>query len=128
MEFTSLAPLFTEFSQESAIVVIMAAMAGILDIGIKYWWRKRRKISPIKSSSNAVELIQTAFDELKITTSGLREQHVLLREEYNELKDEVDVYRDKYYSQIEINTQLSAQLTKLNFEIILMKENLKTEE
>lgn len=128
MEFTSLAPLFTEFSQESAIVVIMAAMAGILDIGIKCWWKKRRKISPIKSSSNAMELIQTAFDELKITTSGLREQHALLREEYNELKDEVDVYRDKYYSQIEINTQLSAQLTKLNFEIILMKENLKTEE
>ena len=60
---------------------------------------------------------EKAFEEVQKTVEELREQNEELKKEHQRLRDELDLSREKYYHQIEINAATSAQLTKLNFDI-----------
>jgi len=78
------------------------------------------KLETKKETKEDSELILKAFDEIKKTVDVLRCQNEELKKDYKLLRDELEDYRHKYYKQIEINNSQSAQLTKLNLEMIYL--------
>ena len=109
MELTSL----TELINESFLAVIFTAVAAAATIILE----RRKKKNGADSGSKSLELVEKAFEEVQKTVEDLREQNEELKKEHQRLRDELDLSREKYYHQIEINAATSAQLTKLNFDI-----------
>jgi predicted nucleic acid-binding Zn-ribbon protein len=102
----------TNLVNESFLAVIFTAFAATATIFLE---RKKRRIG-INSNSKSLELVEMAFEEVQKTVEELREQNEDLKKEHQRLRGELDLSREKYYHQVEINATTSAQLTKLNFE------------
>ena len=109
MELTTL----TELINESFLAVIFTAVAAAATIILE----RRKKKNGADSGSKSLELVEKAFEEVQKTVEELREQNEELKKEHQRLRDELDLSREKYYHQIEINATTSAQLTKLNFDM-----------
>ena len=109
MELTTL----TDLVNESFLAVIFTAVAAAATIILE----RRKRRNETASGSKSLELVEIAFEEVQRTVEELRKQNEELKEEHQRLRDELDLSREKYYQQIEINATTSAQLTKLNFDI-----------
>jgi len=109
MELTTL----TDLVNESFLAVIFTAVAAAATIILE----RRKRRNETDSGSKSLELVEIAFEEVQKTVEELREQNEELKKEHQRLRDELDLSREKYYQQIEINATTSAQLTKLNFDI-----------
>ena len=109
MELTTL----TDLVNESFLAVIFTAVAAAATIILE----RRKRRNETDSGSKSLELVEIAFEEVQRTVEELRKQNEELKEEHQRLRDELDLSREKYYQQIEINATTSAQLTKLNFDI-----------
>ena len=103
----------TELINESFLAVIFTAVAAAVTIILE----RRKKKNGTDSGSKSLELVEIAFEEVQKTVEELREQNEELKKEHQRLRDELDLSREKYYQQIEINATTSAQLTKLNFDM-----------
>ena len=103
----------TDLINESFLAVVFPAVAAAATIILE----RRKKKNGADSGSKSLELVEIAFDEVQKTVEELREQNEELKKEHQRLRDELDLSREKYYQQIEINATTSAQLTKLNFEL-----------
>ena len=112
-EFMELATL-TDLINESFLAVVFTAVAAAATIILE---RRKKKNGGSSSASKSLELVEIAFDEVQKTVEELREQNEELKKEHQRLRDELDLSREKYYQQIEINATTSAQLTKLNFDM-----------
>ena len=112
-ELMELATL-TDLINESFLAVVFTAVAAAATIILE---RRKKKNGGSASDSKSLELVEIAFDEVQKTVEELREQNEELKKEHQRLRDELDLSREKYYQQIEINATTSAQLTKLNFEL-----------
>ena len=112
-EFMELATL-TDLINESFLAVVFTAVAAAATIILE---RRKKKNGGSSSDSKSLELVEIAFDEVQKTVEELREQNEELKKEHQRLRDELDLSREKYYQQIEINATTSAQLTKLNFDM-----------
>ena len=112
-EFMELATL-TDLINESFLAVVFTAVAAAATIILE---RRKKKNGGSSSDSKILELVEIAFDEVQKTVEELREQNEELKKEHQRLRDELDLSREKYYQQIEINATTSAQLTKLNFDM-----------
>ena len=112
-EFMELATL-TDLINESFLAVVFTAVAAAATIILE---RRKKKNGGTNSDSKSLELVEIAFDEVQKTVEELREQNEELKKEHQRLRDELDLSREKYYQQIEINATTSAQLTKLNFDM-----------
>lgn len=110
MELTTL----TDLINESFLAVVFTAVAAAATIILE---RRKKKNGGASSDSKSLELVEIAFDEVQKTVEELREQNEELKKEHQRLRDELDLSREKYYQQIEINATTSAQLTKLNFDM-----------
>ena len=104
----------TDLVNESFLAVIFTAVAAAATIILE---RRKKKNGGTDSGSKSLELVEIAFEEVQRTVEELRKQNEELKEEHQRLRDELDLSREKYYQQIEINATTSAQLTKLNFEL-----------
>ena len=109
MELTTL----TDLVNESFLAVIFTAVAAAATIILE----RRKRRNETDSGSKSLELVEIAFEEVQRTVEELRKQNEELKEEHQRLRVELDLSREKYYQQIEINATTSAQLTKLNFDI-----------
>ena len=109
MELTTL----TDLVNESFLAVIFTAVAAAATIILE----RRKRRNETDSGSKSLELVEIAFEEVQRTVEELRKQNEELKEEHQRLRAELDLSREKYYQQIEINATTSAQLTKLNFDI-----------
>ena len=109
MELTTL----TDLVNESFLAVIFTAVAAAATIILE----RRKRRNETDSGSKSLELVEIAFEEVQRTVEELRKQNEELKEEHQRLRVELDLSREKYYHQIEINATTSAQLTKLNFDI-----------
>ena len=112
-ELMELTPL-TDLINESFLAVVFTAVAAAATIILE---RRKKKNGGASSDSKSLELVEIAFDEVQKTVEELREQNEELKKEHQRLRDELDLSREKYYQQIEINATTSAQLTKLNFDM-----------
>ena len=108
MELTTL----TDLVNESFLAVIFTAVAAAATIILE----RRKRRNETDSGSKSLELVEIAFEEVQRTVEELRKQNEELKEEHQRLRVELDLSREKYYHQVEINATTSAQLTKLNFE------------
>lgn len=106
---------------ESFIVLVFTVFAAITSAIME----KNRKNNKNKPADDGHVLINKAFQELQSTIEELRTQLAHLKEECNDLKAEVDIYREKYYNQIEINNVQSSQLTKLKLNMLNLMEDKK---
>ena len=106
-----IAPL-TTLVNESFLAVIFTAVAAAGTIFLD----RRKRRNGVDSNSKSLELVEMAFEEVQKTVEDLREQNEEFKKEHQRLRDELDLSREKYYHQVEINATTSAQLTKLNFE------------
>ena len=104
----------TDLINESFLAVVFTAVAAAATIILE---RRKKKNGGASSDSKSLELVEIAFDEVQKTVEELREQNEELKKEHQRLRDELDLSREKYYQQIEINATTSAQLTKLNFDM-----------
>ena len=111
-ELMELATL-TNLINESFLAVVFTAVAAAATIILE----RRKKKNGTDSGSKSLELVEIAFEEVQKTVEELREQNEELKKEHQRLRDELDLSREKYYHQIEINATTSAQLTKLNFDM-----------
>jgi len=102
----------TSLVNESFLAVIFTAVAAAATILLD----RRKRRNGIDSTSKSLELVEMAFEEVQKTVEDLREQNEELKKEHQRLRGELDLSREKYYHQVEINATTSAQLTKLNFE------------
>ena len=102
----------TNLVNESFLAVIFTAFAACATIFLE----RRKRRNGINSNSKSLELVEMAFEEVQKTVEDLREQNEDLKQEHQRLRGELDLSREKYYHQVEINATTSAQLTKLNFE------------
>jgi len=102
----------TNLVNESFLAVIFTAFAA----GATIFLERRKRRNGINSNSKSLELVEMAFEEVQKTVEDLREQNEELKKEHQRLRSELDLSREKYYHQVEINATTSAQLTKLNFE------------
>jgi len=102
----------TNLVNESFLAVIFTAVAAAGTIFLD----RRKRRNGIDSNSKSLELVEMAFEEVQKTVEDLREQNEEFKKEHQRLRDELDLSREKYYHQVEINATTSAQLTKLNFE------------
>ena len=109
MELATLSDLINE----SFLAVVFTAVAAAATIILE----RRKKKNGTDSGSKSLELVEIAFEEVQKTVEELREQNEELKKEHQRLRDELDLSREKYYHQIEINATTSAQLTKLNFDM-----------
>jgi len=103
----------TNLVNESFLAVIFTAFAATATIFLE----RRKKKNGTNSNSKSLELVEMAFEEVQKTVEDLRKQNEDLKKEHQRLRSELDLSREKYYHQIEINAATSAQLTKLNFDI-----------
>ena len=110
MELTTL----TDLINESFLAVVFTAVAAAATIILE---RRKKKNGGTSSDSKSLELVEKAFEEVQKTVEELREQNEELKKEHQRLRDELDLSREKYYHQIEINAATSAHLTKLNFDM-----------
>ena len=103
----------TNLVNESFLAVIFTAVAAAATIILE----RRKRRNGTNSDSKSLEFVEIAFEEVQKTVEELREQNEELKKEHQRLRGELDLSREKYYHQIEINATTSAQLTKLNFDI-----------
>jgi len=105
---------------QSFIAVIFTVVAAI---GTFYLEKRKDRISPPKESKHSIELVETVFKEMQRLINQGDDEKRYLQTLNEELRKEVEIYRKKYYEQVEINTVQSAKLTKINLELMeLIKE------
>lgn len=107
--------LFNDQGLFAIVFTIAAAVASVLA-------DKKSKHNKRKSDRHEERMVNRAFNQMEKNLDELRRREEEIRESYKHVSDELQEYRQKYYRQIEINNTQSAQLTKLNLQLLYLTE------
>lgn len=107
-------------SEKGMVALIFTVIAAITSVLTEKKEKKNRRSSDRQSS----QLIEKAFLQMEKNVEELRKQNEEMREDFKTVYNELEEYRQKYHKQIEINNAQSAQLTKLNLELLYKTERL----
>jgi|TARA_Y100001963_G_scaffold155429_1_gene246545 uncharacterized protein YlxW (UPF0749 family) len=108
--------LLPEFflDERGIIAIIFTIVAAVVSATLE---NKKQKQEQKQEDS---ELIDKAFTEMTKTVDIFRQQNEEMKRDFKFVREELDDCRHKYHNQIEINNAQSAQLTKLNLEMIYL--------
>lgn len=104
-------------SDQGLVAVLFTVIAAIASVMTE----KKAKHTRRETDTHQLDLIEKAFEQMEKNLENLRCQNQDLRKDLKFLRDELEDCHQKYYKQIEINNTQSAQLTKLNLEVLYKK-------